>query len=163
MLLSVCHSSAWTLCPHLKAKRVLHTETQWDCHHAVVVSGHVLVQELWKVNFLNVSLFLCHMSHDSNCCFQSPGPEKTQNKSKETSPVLLCTETLPDGNFSELLESNADTEQTRAQNNADSVEQHQRHPPKFLSGRQASLPDVPSSSGMLGLHRPVSDPGLPGK
>uniref|UniRef100_A0A8C5FYD5 Potassium voltage-gated channel subfamily H member 7-like n=1 Tax=Gouania willdenowi TaxID=441366 RepID=A0A8C5FYD5_GOUWI len=30
------------------------------------------------------------------------------------------------------------------------------------SARPASVPDVPSSSGMLGLHRPVSDPGLPG-
>ncbi|XP_026220139.1 potassium voltage-gated channel subfamily H member 7 isoform X3 [Anabas testudineus] len=94
---------------------------------------------------------------------QSPGPEKAQNKSKETSPVLLCTETLPDGNFAGLLENDEDTEQTHAQNNVDSVEHHQRQPPRFPSGRQASLPDVPSSSGMLGLHRPVSDPGLPGK
>uniref|UniRef100_A0A7N6A4V2 Cyclic nucleotide-binding domain-containing protein n=1 Tax=Anabas testudineus TaxID=64144 RepID=A0A7N6A4V2_ANATE len=93
----------------------------------------------------------------------SPGPEKAQNKSKETSPVLLCTETLPDGNFAGLLENDEDTEQTHAQNNVDSVEHHQRQPPRFPSGRQASLPDVPSSSGMLGLHRPVSDPGLPGK
>uniref|UniRef100_A0A8C6L5Y9 Potassium voltage-gated channel subfamily H member 7 n=1 Tax=Nothobranchius furzeri TaxID=105023 RepID=A0A8C6L5Y9_NOTFU len=35
--------------------------------------------------------------------------------------------------------------------------------PRFPPGRQASLPDVPNSSGMLGLHRPVSDPGLPGQ
>uniref|UniRef100_A0A3B4U0S4 Potassium channel, voltage gated eag related subfamily H, member 7 n=1 Tax=Seriola dumerili TaxID=41447 RepID=A0A3B4U0S4_SERDU len=42
-------------------------------------------------------------------------------------------------------------------------QQQQEQPPRFPSGRQASLPDVPSSSGMLGLHRPVSDPGLPGK
>lgn len=97
---------------------------------------------------------------------QSPGPEKAPNKSKETSPVLLRTETLPDGNFAGLLESETDTEQKHTQNNVDSVEQHHHHhqqPPRFPSGRQASLPDVPSSSGMLGLHRPVSDPGLPGK
>ncbi|XP_044200814.1 potassium voltage-gated channel subfamily H member 7 isoform X2 [Thunnus albacares] len=96
---------------------------------------------------------------------QSPGPEKAPNKSKDTSPVLLRTETLPDGNFAGLLESETDTEQKHTQNNADSVEQHQHHqqPPRFPSGRQASLPEVPSSSGMLGLHRPVSDPGLPGK
>lgn len=88
---------------------------------------------------------------------QSPGPEKAQNNSKETSPVLLHTETLPDGNFAATH-----TEQRHTHNNsADSLEQQQ--PPRFPSGRQASLPDVPSSSGMLGLHRPVSDPGLPGK
>ncbi|CAK6965525.1 potassium voltage-gated channel subfamily H member 7 [Scomber scombrus] len=94
---------------------------------------------------------------------QSPDPEKTPNQSKDTSPVLLRTETLPDGNFAELLESETDTEQ---KHNADSVEQQQQHqqqPPRFPSGRQASLPEVPSSSGMLGLHRPVSDPGLPGQ
>ncbi|XP_019113017.1 potassium voltage-gated channel subfamily H member 7 isoform X3 [Larimichthys crocea] len=94
---------------------------------------------------------------------QSPGPEKAQNKSKETSPVLLHTETLPDGTFAGLLESDTDTEQRHTQNSADSLERHHQQPPRFPSGRQASLPDVPSSSGMLGLHRPVSDPGLPGK
>ncbi|KAM9334418.1 voltage-gated inwardly rectifying potassium channel KCNH7 [Symphorus nematophorus] len=95
-------------------------------------------------------------------------PEKAQNKSKETSPVLLHTETLPDGNFAAgLLESDTDTEQQRhTQNSVDSLEQQQQpqqQPQRFPSGRQASLPDVPSSSGMLGLHRPVSDPGLPGQ
>ncbi|KAI3365797.1 hypothetical protein L3Q82_000796 [Scortum barcoo] len=99
---------------------------------------------------------------------QSPGPEKAQNKSKETSPVLLHTETLPDGNFAGLLEGDTDAEQRHTQNGADSLErqhqqqQQQQQPPRFPSGRQASLPDVPSSSGTLGLHRPVSDPGLPG-
>ncbi|XP_070786980.1 voltage-gated inwardly rectifying potassium channel KCNH7 [Enoplosus armatus] len=99
---------------------------------------------------------------------QSPGPEKAPNKSKETSPVLLHTETLPDGNFAGLLERDADTERGHTPSSADSLEQQQQQqqqqqPPRFPSGRQASLPDVPSSSGMLGLHRPVSDPGLPGK
>ncbi|XP_037618426.1 potassium voltage-gated channel subfamily H member 7 isoform X2 [Sebastes umbrosus] len=107
---------------------------------------------------------------------QSPGPEKAQNQSKESSPVLLRTETLPDGNFAGLLESDTDTEQRHTHNGVDSVEQRHNHnhnhqqqqqqqqpPPRFPSGRQASLPDVPSSSGTLGLHRPVSDPGLPGK
>ncbi|XP_051283288.1 potassium voltage-gated channel subfamily H member 7-like isoform X3 [Dicentrarchus labrax] len=94
---------------------------------------------------------------------QSPGPEKAQNKSKETSSVLLHTETLPDGNFAGLLESDTDTEQRHTQNSVDSLEQQHQQPPRVPSGRQASLPEVPSSSGMLGLHRPVSDPGLPGK
>ncbi|XP_019960056.2 voltage-gated inwardly rectifying potassium channel KCNH7 isoform X2 [Paralichthys olivaceus] len=97
---------------------------------------------------------------------QSPGPEVTQNKSKETPPVLLHTETLPDGNFGGLLDSDTDSEQKYTKNDVCSLEQHhQNHqaPPRFLTGRQASLPNVPSSSGMLGLHRPVSDPGLPGK
>ncbi|KAM3857131.1 voltage-gated inwardly rectifying potassium channel KCNH7-like [Diretmus argenteus] len=106
---------------------------------------------------------------------QSPDPEKDQNESKESSPVHHHhhhhhhhhTETLPDGNFAGLLEEEeADTEQRHKQN-TDSLEQQQpRQPPRSLlpSVRQASLPDVPpSSSGMLGLHRPVSDPGLPGK
>ncbi|KAM4602032.1 voltage-gated inwardly rectifying potassium channel KCNH7-like [Polymixia lowei] len=103
---------------------------------------------------------------------QSPDPEKAQNQSKELSPGLLHTETLPDGNFAGLLESDADTEQRHKQNNMDSQEQQgqqdqqQQQPPRslFPSVRQASLPDVPPSSpGTLGLHRPVSDPGLPGK
>ncbi|XP_039649305.1 potassium voltage-gated channel subfamily H member 7 isoform X2 [Perca fluviatilis] len=95
---------------------------------------------------------------------QSPGPEKSPNKSKDTSTVLLHTETLPHGNFAGLLESDTDGEQRPTQNGVDSVEQHHHQQPlRFPSGRQASLPDVPSSSGMLGLHRPVSDPGLPGK
>uniref|UniRef100_A0A674PQJ3 Potassium voltage-gated channel subfamily H member 7 n=1 Tax=Takifugu rubripes TaxID=31033 RepID=A0A674PQJ3_TAKRU len=67
-------------------------------------------------------------------------PESALNKSKEASSVPVHTETLPD------------------QDSAD-----QQQPSGFPSGRQASVPDVPSTSGMLGLHRPVSDPGLPGK
>ncbi|XP_062236752.1 potassium voltage-gated channel subfamily H member 7 isoform X1 [Platichthys flesus] len=97
---------------------------------------------------------------------QNPGPEATQNQSKESSPVLLHTETLPDENFGGLLDSNIDSEQKLKTSDAPSLEQrHQHHqePPRLPAGRQASLPDVPSSSGMLGLHRPVSDPGLPGK
>ncbi|XP_054864584.1 potassium voltage-gated channel subfamily H member 7-like, partial [Amphiprion ocellaris] len=90
---------------------------------------------------------------------QSPASETGPNKSKEPSPVLLHTETLPDGNF-----TGSEAEQRQTLNAVDSAEQqHQQLPPRFPSGRQASLPDVPSSSGMLGLHRPVSDPGLPGK
>ncbi|XP_029300297.1 LOW QUALITY PROTEIN: potassium voltage-gated channel subfamily H member 7-like [Cottoperca gobio] len=89
-------------------------------------------------------------------------PEKDPNKSKESSPVLLRTETLPDGNFSGLLESDRDSEQRHTLNSADCVERHQQAA-RFPSGRQASLPEVPSSSGMLALHRPVSDPGLPGQ
>ncbi|XP_008276262.1 potassium voltage-gated channel subfamily H member 7-like [Stegastes partitus] len=93
---------------------------------------------------------------------QSPAPETGPNKSKEPSPVLLHTETLPDGNFAGLLES--DAERRHAPDAVDSAEQQQhQQPPRLPSVRQASLPDVPSSSGMLGLHRPVSDPGLPGK
>ncbi|XP_058469047.1 potassium voltage-gated channel subfamily H member 7 isoform X1 [Solea solea] len=95
---------------------------------------------------------------------QSPGPEKVQNTSKETSPVLLHKETLPDQNFAGLLESNKDTDQRPTQNDVHSLEQQPHHEPaRFPPGRQSSLPDVPSSSGMVGLHRPVSDPGLPGK
>ncbi|XP_068575716.1 potassium voltage-gated channel subfamily H member 7 isoform X3 [Cebidichthys violaceus] len=83
---------------------------------------------------------------------QSPGPEKAQIKSKEP-PVVLLTETLPDGNVVGLAEGDPE------QNGVDSVEQ----PPRLPSGRQASLPDVPDGSGMSGLRRPVSDPWLPGK
>nr|XP_020500594.1 potassium voltage-gated channel subfamily H member 7-like isoform X1 [Labrus bergylta] len=98
---------------------------------------------------------------------QSPVLEKSPNKSKENSPVLLNTETLHDGNFTGLLDGDINTEQRHTQNGVDSLEQqhnHQQHEAqRFPSSRQASLPDVPSSSGMLGLHRPLSDPGLPGK
>uniref|UniRef100_A0A3Q0SUV9 Potassium voltage-gated channel subfamily H member 7 n=1 Tax=Amphilophus citrinellus TaxID=61819 RepID=A0A3Q0SUV9_AMPCI len=86
--------------------------------------------------------------------------EKAPNTSKETFPVHLHTETLPDGELAGLLEKNANAEQ---RDTLDLAEQHHQHPPKFPSSRQASLPDVPSGSGTLGLHRPVSDPGLPGK
>ncbi|XP_029942124.1 potassium voltage-gated channel subfamily H member 7-like [Salarias fasciatus] len=94
---------------------------------------------------------------------QSPGLERALNKSKETSPVLLHTQTLPDGNFAGLLEGEADTEQKCPPNGVDSAQRLRRVPQRPPSGRQASLPDVPSSSGMLGLHRPLSDPGLPGQ
>nr|XP_020441741.1 potassium voltage-gated channel subfamily H member 7-like isoform X3 [Monopterus albus] len=93
---------------------------------------------------------------------QCPGPDKAQNKSKETSPVLLHTETLPDGKFAGLFKSDTDMKQRHTQNDKDSPERRQRSA-RLPSGRQASLPDVPSSSETLGLHRPVSDPGLPGK
>ncbi|XP_041637644.1 potassium voltage-gated channel subfamily H member 7 isoform X4 [Cheilinus undulatus] len=99
---------------------------------------------------------------------QSPVLEKSPIKSKETSPILLHTETLQDGSFAGLLQSDTDIEQRHSQNGVDSHEQQhnlqqQQEVQRFPSSRQASLPDVPSSSGMLGLHRPVSDPGLPGK
>ncbi|KAK9524111.1 hypothetical protein VZT92_017977 [Zoarces viviparus] len=93
---------------------------------------------------------------------QSPGPEKAQIKSKETAPVLRRAETLPHGNIVGLPEGAP--EQRHTQNGVDSVEQrHHQQPPRLPSGRQASLPDVPHSSGLLELHRPVSDPWLPGK
>lgn len=85
-----------------------------------------------------------------DCLPQSP--ESAVNKSKEPPSVLVHTETLPDQNFE------APTEKSQG---LDSVDQQQ--PPGLPSGRPASLPDVPSTSGLLGLHRPASDPGLPGK
>ncbi|XP_026015438.1 potassium voltage-gated channel subfamily H member 7-like isoform X2 [Astatotilapia calliptera] len=91
---------------------------------------------------------------------QSPGSERALNTSKETSPVLLHAETHPNGDLAGLLENNTKTEQRDILDSAE--QQHHQHPLNFPSSRQASLPDVPSSSGMLGLHRPVSDPGLPG-
>uniref|UniRef100_A0A3B3VMM9 Potassium voltage-gated channel subfamily H member 7-like n=1 Tax=Poecilia latipinna TaxID=48699 RepID=A0A3B3VMM9_9TELE len=80
---------------------------------------------------------------------QGPDSESSAMKSKDPSPVVH-TQTLPAG----LLDSAPYPEQ--------------RHTTSGSSGpatpaRQASLPDVPSSSGTLGLHRPVSDPGLPGQ
>uniref|UniRef100_A0A3Q2CTU5 Potassium channel, voltage gated eag related subfamily H, member 7 n=1 Tax=Cyprinodon variegatus TaxID=28743 RepID=A0A3Q2CTU5_CYPVA len=88
---------------------------------------------------------------------QGPDSESSSPKSKETSPVLVCTQTLPDGNFAGLLESDSNADQRHA------IEPPHQQSPRFPSGRQASLPDVPNSSGMLGLHRPGSDPGLPGQ
>uniref|UniRef100_A0A3Q2PED7 Potassium channel, voltage gated eag related subfamily H, member 7 n=1 Tax=Fundulus heteroclitus TaxID=8078 RepID=A0A3Q2PED7_FUNHE len=89
---------------------------------------------------------------------QGPGSESSPTKSKETSAVLLRTQTLPDGSFVELLESDSNGERRHAADGSDSAKPPPQQPP-----RQASLPDVPSSSGTLGLHRPVSDPGLPGQ
>lgn len=148
------HQGAATVCHPDGAQSVSRSASATGTHSTLVD---------WKtVSLRNEPLAL--IIPTMNCVPQSPGPETAQNKSKETSPVLLCTEALPDGNFAGLLESDADMEQTHAQNNMDGPEQQQhQHPLRYPSGRQASLPDVPSSSGMLGLHRPVSDPGLPGK
>lgn len=86
--------------------------------------------------------------------FAPQSPERAPSRSKETPPARFHKQTLPDGNVSQLLE--------QRQSAVDSEEQRPQSP-RFPAGRQASLPDVPgSSSGMLGLHRPVSDPGLPG-
>ncbi|XP_027866759.1 potassium voltage-gated channel subfamily H member 7-like isoform X1 [Xiphophorus couchianus] len=80
---------------------------------------------------------------------QGPDSESSAMKSKDPSPVVH-TQTFPAG----LLDS--------------APYPQQRHTTSGSSGpatpvRQASLPDVPGSSGTLGLHRPVSDPGLPGQ
>ncbi|XP_056286935.1 potassium voltage-gated channel subfamily H member 7-like isoform X2 [Pseudoliparis swirei] len=85
---------------------------------------------------------------------QRPGTGKTQNKSKETPPVLR-TETSPDGSVVGLPAG--DPEPSHTPNGVEPP------PPRSPSSRQASLPDMPSSSGMSGLYRPVSDPWLPGK
>ncbi|XP_069579416.1 voltage-gated inwardly rectifying potassium channel KCNH7-like isoform X2 [Brachyistius frenatus] len=88
---------------------------------------------------------------------QSPGSERAPVASKEASPLLPWTETLPDGppeGAGERRGSGADRP----------VERRRRPPPpRFPSGRQASLPDVPEPTGTSGLHRPASDPGLPGE
>ncbi|XP_041834267.1 potassium voltage-gated channel subfamily H member 7 isoform X2 [Melanotaenia boesemani] len=89
---------------------------------------------------------------------QIPASESSSISSKETAPVPLNTETLPDGSFTGLLNG-----EKCSVNGEDSVEQQHHQPPRFPSGRQASLPDVPNSSGPLELYRPVSDPGLPGQ
>lgn len=89
---------------------------------------------------------------------QSLDSETSPIKSKDPPPAFLPTQTLPDGNFQPDSESDADQRQTLRSD--DLMEQQQAL--RFQSGRQASLPDVPNSSGPLGLHRPVSDPGLPG-
>ncbi|MEQ2194166.1 hypothetical protein XENOCAPTIV_024763, partial [Xenoophorus captivus] len=93
---------------------------------------------------------------------QGPDSKSSPMKSKESSPVVLRTQTLPDGNFAGPV-GNPNTEQRHMTNDSDSAKPLHQQPLRFPSGRQASLPDVPNSSGMLGLHRPVSDPGLPGQ
>ncbi|XP_068165359.1 potassium voltage-gated channel subfamily H member 7 isoform X2 [Antennarius striatus] len=84
---------------------------------------------------------------------QTSNSEPAQNQSKDPSP-----ETLPDQDLAALLEADADPEQRHTHGGADAAD-----PQGLPQGRQASLPDVPSSSGIVGLHRPVSDPGLPGQ
>ncbi|XP_063733836.1 potassium voltage-gated channel subfamily H member 7 isoform X2 [Eleginops maclovinus] len=84
-------------------------------------------------------------------------PEKTPNKSKDGSPVLLRTDALPEGDLAELLETDRDSEQRHTQ---DSSIEHPPHHQRLPSGRQASLPEV--GSAPIGLQRPASDPGLPG-
>uniref|UniRef100_A0A3Q2ZEV7 Potassium channel, voltage gated eag related subfamily H, member 7 n=1 Tax=Kryptolebias marmoratus TaxID=37003 RepID=A0A3Q2ZEV7_KRYMA len=94
---------------------------------------------------------------------QSPDSESSPIKSKEPPPAFLHAQTLPDGNFAGALESDPPTDQRQTLHSNGPAEERHHQPPRFLSGRQASLPDVPNSSGTLGLHRPVSDPGLPGQ
>ncbi|KAM8873231.1 voltage-gated inwardly rectifying potassium channel KCNH7-like isoform 2-T2 [Synchiropus picturatus] len=85
-------------------------------------------------------------------------PEETLSKSKDPLPALLHTETLPNGTFAGLLHTDSEVELRHKQNFGCEAEL-----PRLPSGRQASLPEVPGSSGALVLHRPVSDPGLPAK
>ncbi|KAM6945831.1 voltage-gated inwardly rectifying potassium channel KCNH7 [Aplochiton taeniatus] len=89
---------------------------------------------------------------------QSPEPEDSPGESNQSTPVSVET-------FAELLDRDRDTEHRH--DTTDGPEQllPPPQPPRslFPSVRQASLPDAPlSSSGTTGLHRPVSDPGLPG-
>ncbi|KAM8905580.1 voltage-gated inwardly rectifying potassium channel KCNH7-like isoform 1-T1 [Spinachia spinachia] len=92
---------------------------------------------------------------------KSPGSEKSLDKSKEP-PASQRTEPLPGGSVGEA--PGGDAAHVHTPNGVDSVERRRpQQPPRSLSGRQASLPDAPGSSGMLGLHRPISDPWLPGK
>ncbi|KAF0046226.1 hypothetical protein F2P81_002755 [Scophthalmus maximus] len=74
---------------------------------------------------------------------QSPGPEEVQDKSKETSPVLLHAQTLPDGNFAGLPESDTDSDRRRTQNDVRSLEQRHQEPPRVptstFSPRVSSL------------------------
>uniref|UniRef100_A0A3P9PEJ2 Potassium voltage-gated channel subfamily H member 7-like n=1 Tax=Poecilia reticulata TaxID=8081 RepID=A0A3P9PEJ2_POERE len=85
---------------------------------------------------------------------QGPDSESSAMKPKDPSPVVH-TQTLPAG----LLDSAPYPEQRDMTSGSSGP----ATPARFPSGRQASLPDVPGSSGTLGLHRPVSDPGLPGQ
>ncbi|XP_072315975.1 voltage-gated inwardly rectifying potassium channel KCNH7 isoform X3 [Eucyclogobius newberryi] len=87
---------------------------------------------------------------------QPQSPENSQGESKEPSPVLGA-ETLPDEDIAGVMENESDMEQRHRHNYMDTVDIQAAG---FPSGRQSSLPEVPSSYGMTGLHRPLSDPGL---
>ncbi|XP_020565953.1 potassium voltage-gated channel subfamily H member 7 isoform X2 [Oryzias latipes] len=76
-------------------------------------------------------------------------------KSKETPPVLPPAEVHPDRHAATRLHG----EQKRP---VDAVNPAQQQ--RLPTGRQASLPIVPNiSGGAAELHRPLSDPALPGK
>uniref|UniRef100_A0A8C8A4B1 Potassium channel, voltage gated eag related subfamily H, member 7 n=1 Tax=Oryzias sinensis TaxID=183150 RepID=A0A8C8A4B1_9TELE len=75
-------------------------------------------------------------------------------KSKETPPVLPPAEVHPDRHAATPLHG----EQKRPEDAVNPAQQQ-----RLQTGRQASLPIVPNSSGAAELHRPLSDPALPGK
>ncbi|XP_046887005.1 potassium voltage-gated channel subfamily H member 7 [Hypomesus transpacificus] len=101
--------------------------------------------------------------------------EKPQNKSKDSTPGTVSAETVPEGEPSEQPETDVDTERRHDKalplksppQNPDQAQdqaQAQAPRPRLPSSRQASLPDTsPCSSTAPRLHRPLSDPGFPGK
>ncbi|XP_067117036.1 potassium voltage-gated channel subfamily H member 7-like [Osmerus mordax] len=104
---------------------------------------------------------------------QSPDMEKPKNKSKDSTSGTVSTETVAEGEPSEQRERDVDTERRHdrthplkspPQNPDQATAQDQAPRPRLPSSRQASLPDTsPCISGAPGLHRPLSDPGFPGK
>ncbi|KAL7890702.1 hypothetical protein AOLI_G00001780 [Acnodon oligacanthus] len=95
---------------------------------------------------------------------QSPDIEKPDDKSKD-STLTATMETTSDGSRMTPLVRDSEWEveiELKQREKEQSDSPHRRA--LQLSVRQASLPDSsPSNGGTLGLHRPCSDPGLPGK
>ncbi|XP_059905319.1 potassium voltage-gated channel subfamily H member 7-like, partial [Gadus macrocephalus] len=114
--------------------------------------------------------------------------ERAENQPKESPPVLGEVDAPPltphddqePGRAGQEADLEAELEEAElSQGSGDSKELYPPHPhdptlpptpppphprPIGAADRQASLPDVqPSSTEMLGLHRPASDPGIPGK
>ncbi|KPP63122.1 hypothetical protein Z043_118645, partial [Scleropages formosus] len=88
--------------------------------------------------------------------------EKSQDESKESFLKLAHGDMASEQNLSALLERAVALDHRNTQNQMCPLEQ-QRSKSLQLPVRQPPLSDPSLSTGILALHRPVSDPGLPRK
>uniref|UniRef100_A0AAR2K0U1 Cyclic nucleotide-binding domain-containing protein n=1 Tax=Pygocentrus nattereri TaxID=42514 RepID=A0AAR2K0U1_PYGNA len=95
---------------------------------------------------------------------QSPDIEMPDDKSKDSALTATMETTSDESRMTPLVrDSEWEVEIELKQREKEQSDSPHRRALQ-LSVRQASLPDSsPSNGGPLGLHRPCSDPGLPGK
>ncbi|XP_048846837.1 potassium voltage-gated channel subfamily H member 7-like [Brienomyrus brachyistius] len=107
-------------------------------------------------------------SHQDPQITQNRGPEShalemSMKKPKESLSGMDDMEGASGDNFPALSQLHVEGSGRSQQNRPASLNQHQSKS-QSLSKRHPSLPDSPLSTvGTVGLYRPVSDPGLPGK
>ncbi|XP_035267249.1 potassium voltage-gated channel subfamily H member 7-like isoform X3 [Anguilla anguilla] len=102
-------------------------------------------------------------SPTSTQCPEFVSLEVSHKKSKESLSCTVQMDTAPGENPTAPMEQNLESDHGHKQDPMPALDP-QRPKPPLLPMRHPSLPESsPSNTGMSGLHRPVSDPGLPGK